>query len=148
MSEPTFTHDVFLSHSSEDKVVVRAVAERLRKDGLKVWFDAWVIKPGDSIPAKVEEGLEHLRFGPRPSSFGFAQPSMSANAFDSDWAQLLTHPQPSTLNAQPASAPLNPRKAASFPCGSTTPPSKAPLRNSFTSTGAQQILSPDLLGGA
>jgi hypothetical protein len=25
-----FTHDVFLSHSSKDKAVVRAVAERLR----------------------------------------------------------------------------------------------------------------------
>jgi hypothetical protein len=25
----TFTHDVFLSHSSEDKVVVRPLAERL-----------------------------------------------------------------------------------------------------------------------
>ena len=31
----TFTHDVFLSHSAKDKAVVRAVAERLRKDGLQ-----------------------------------------------------------------------------------------------------------------
>ncbi|HWB04842.1 MAG TPA: toll/interleukin-1 receptor domain-containing protein [Verrucomicrobiales bacterium] len=60
MSE-TFTHDVFLSHSAKDKAVVRPLAERLRKDGLKVWFDEWEIKPGDSIPAKIEEGLEHSR---------------------------------------------------------------------------------------
>jgi hypothetical protein len=31
----TFTHDVFLSHSSKDKAVVRAVAEWLRQDGLR-----------------------------------------------------------------------------------------------------------------
>ena len=54
-----FQFDVFLSHSSKDKGLVREVAERLRKDGVKVWFDAWEIKPGDSIPAKIEEGLEH-----------------------------------------------------------------------------------------
>jgi tetratricopeptide (TPR) repeat protein len=78
MVEP-FSYDVFLSHSSKDKAVVRAVAERLRKDGLKVWFDEWEIKPGDSIPAKLEEGLEHSRV---------LVLCMSANAFGSDWAQL------------------------------------------------------------
>jgi len=38
-----FTHDVFLSHSSKDKAVVRAVAERLRADGLRVWLEDWEI---------------------------------------------------------------------------------------------------------
>ena len=51
-----FPYDVFLSHSAKDKAVVRPLAERLRKDGLKVWFDEWVLKPSDSIPAKIEEG--------------------------------------------------------------------------------------------
>ena len=51
-----FTYDVFLSHSAKDKAVVRPLAERLQEDGLKVWFDEWVLKPGDSIPAKIEEG--------------------------------------------------------------------------------------------
>jgi hypothetical protein len=74
-----FTHDVFLSYSSKDKRGVRALAERLRKDGLRVWFDDWVLKPGDSIPAKIEEGLERSRV------LVFC---MSANAFGSDWAQL------------------------------------------------------------
>ena len=74
-----FQYDVFLSHSSKDKPVVRPLAERLRADGLKVWFDEWVLKPGDSIPAKIEEGLEHSRV---------LVLCMSANAFGSDWAQL------------------------------------------------------------
>ena len=61
MSEAVFTHDVFLSHSAKDKDVVRAVAERLQADGLRVWFDEWVLKASDNIPAKIEEGLEHSR---------------------------------------------------------------------------------------
>ena len=42
-----FSFDLFLSHSSRDNAVVRPLAERLRADGLKVWFDEWVLKPGD-----------------------------------------------------------------------------------------------------
>jgi len=56
-----FTHDVFLSHSSKDKTVVRELAARLKKDGIRVWLDEEQIKPGDSIPAKIEEGLERSR---------------------------------------------------------------------------------------
>jgi hypothetical protein len=74
-----FQYDVFLSHSAKDKMIVREIAERLRKDGLKVWFDELVLRPGDSIPAKIEEGLEHSRV---------LVLCMSANAFGSDWAQL------------------------------------------------------------
>lgn len=79
MNDAPFTHDVFLSHSAKDKAVVRALAERLRADGLRVWFDEWEIKPGDSIPAKIEEGLDHSRV------FVLC---MSANASGSDWAHL------------------------------------------------------------
>jgi hypothetical protein len=56
MSAETFPYDVLLSHSAKDKAAVRPLAERLRADGLKVWFDEWVLKPGDSIPAKIEDG--------------------------------------------------------------------------------------------
>jgi len=49
-----FTQVVFLSHSSHDKAVVRDIAERR----LRVWFDDWQIKPGDNIPAKIEERLD------------------------------------------------------------------------------------------
>lgn len=36
-----FLFDVFLSHSSKDKAVVRPLAKRFRADGLRVWFDEW-----------------------------------------------------------------------------------------------------------
>ena len=59
MSDIThFQYDVFLSHSQKDKAVARDVAERLKEDGLRVWFDEWEIKPGDNIPAKIEEELD------------------------------------------------------------------------------------------
>jgi len=73
----SFPFDVFLSHSSKDKAIAREVAYRLRADGLEVWLDEWQIKPGDSIPAKIEEGLEQSRV---------LILCMSANVFGSDWA--------------------------------------------------------------
>jgi len=56
-----FQYDVFLSHNSADKPRVRALAERLRSAGLRVWFDEWVIKPGDDIYLSIERGLEAAR---------------------------------------------------------------------------------------
>src|ERR1051326_8809036 len=74
-----FKYDVFLSHSSKDKAVVRSIAERLRADGLRVWFDEWVLKPGDNLPKKLDDGLEDSRV---------LVLCMSTNAFGSVWAQL------------------------------------------------------------
>jgi hypothetical protein len=93
MNDETFPYDVFLSHSAKDKAVVRPLAERLRQDGLKVWFDEWVLKPGDRIPAKIEEGLERSRVLPLAHRMGegarrAGEGCMSANAFGSDGAQL------------------------------------------------------------
>lgn len=65
-----FKYDVFLSHSAKDRVVVRPIAEQLRKKGgLRVWFD-----DGD-----VEEALESSR------TLVFC---MSVNAFGEEWAGL------------------------------------------------------------
>jgi small GTP-binding protein len=66
----SFSFDVFLSYSSKDKTVVRLIAERLRDDGLRVWFDG---------PGTIEEGLERSRV---------LVLCMSANAFGADWDQL------------------------------------------------------------
>lgn len=76
---PGFEYDVFVSHSSRDTPEASQLAERLRRDGLRVWLDAWEIHPGDNIAAAVESGLEHSRV---------LVLCMSTNAFASDWAQL------------------------------------------------------------
>ena len=71
--------DVFLSHISRDMEIVRPLAEQLRQDWLRVWFDEWELRPGDSIPSKIEAGLEHSRV---------LVLFLSAQTFGSDWAQL------------------------------------------------------------
>ena len=58
-STPPF--DAFLSHSSADKPTVRDLAERLTKDGIRVWFDERELKYGDPISVKIDEGLDSSR---------------------------------------------------------------------------------------
>lgn len=74
-----FLWDVFLSHSSRDKARVRQLAEILRGAGLRVWFDEWVIEPGDDMYAAIEDGLEHTRT---------LVLCMSQAAIKSDWVKL------------------------------------------------------------
>jgi hypothetical protein len=80
MSTETFTHNVFLS--AKDGTMVWSLAERLRKERLRVWpvaqqrprkggFGEWELRPGDRIPAKIEEKLKRAQFGLRISDFGF-----------------------------------------------------------------------------
>ena len=56
-----FKFDVFLSHNSKDKPKVRKLAERLKAAGVRVWLDEWIVKAGDIITLKVDEGLEKSR---------------------------------------------------------------------------------------
>ena len=57
-------YDVFISHASEDKNdVVRPLAHALRNDGLRVWYDEFEMKIGDSLRKKIDTGLAKSRFG-------------------------------------------------------------------------------------
>jgi len=56
-----FTYDVFLNYNWQDKPRVRELAEGLRAAGLRVWFDEWVIRPGDDIYLSIKRGLEAAR---------------------------------------------------------------------------------------
>jgi hypothetical protein len=57
-------YDVFISHASEDKdEVVRPLAIELQKNGLKVWYDEFEMKIGDSLRRKIDKGLANSRFG-------------------------------------------------------------------------------------
>lgn len=57
-------YDVFISHASEDKdAVVRQLAEAMRDSGLKVWYDDFELKIGDSLRRKIDKGLSNSRFG-------------------------------------------------------------------------------------
>jgi hypothetical protein len=57
-------YDVFISHASEDKDdVVRPLAHALSDGGLKVWYDEFELRIGDSLRRKIDMGLAKSRFG-------------------------------------------------------------------------------------
>lgn len=53
---------VFISHRGSDAVRSRDLAEVIRAAGHDVWLDEWKITPGDSIIARIEEGLQNADF--------------------------------------------------------------------------------------
>lgn len=58
------THDVFISHASEDKDdFVRPLANALMDEGLNVWFDEMTLRIGDSLRQKIDRGLVNSRVG-------------------------------------------------------------------------------------
>lgn len=63
-SETSRDFDVFISHASEDKdEVVRPLANALRDGGLKVWYDDFELRIGDSLRRKIDAGLAKSQFG-------------------------------------------------------------------------------------
>jgi len=58
------THDVFISHASEDKEdLVRPLANALISEGLNVWFDEMTLRIGDSLRQKIDKGLANSKVG-------------------------------------------------------------------------------------
>ena len=56
--------DVFISHASEDKdEVARPLAAALQSGGLRVWYDEFELRIGDSLRRKIDKGLASSRFG-------------------------------------------------------------------------------------
>jgi hypothetical protein len=56
--------DVFVCHASEDKeAFVKPLAEALRKQNLKVWYDEFELRLGDSLRQSIDKGLRDARFG-------------------------------------------------------------------------------------
>lgn len=62
--EPDVTHDVFISHASEDKdQVARPLALLLEARGFLVWYDEFSLSVGDSLRRNIDRGLASSRFG-------------------------------------------------------------------------------------
>jgi hypothetical protein len=55
--------DAFISHASEDRELVVALADALRAAGLRIWIDQQQLRIGDSLSEKIDEGLAASRFG-------------------------------------------------------------------------------------
>jgi len=56
--------DVFISHAAEDKEeIARPLAEALVNAGLRVWYDDFTLKLGDSLGRSIDRGLGETRYG-------------------------------------------------------------------------------------
>lgn len=71
--------DVFISHASEDKeLVALPLAALLGAYGIAVWLDEYELRLGDSLRAKIDQGLAESRFG---------VVILSQSFFAKDWPQ-------------------------------------------------------------
>lgn len=62
--EEELQYDVFVSHAWEDKEdFVEEFIQELRDLEIRVWYDKSRIRWGDSMRAKIDEGLKKSRFG-------------------------------------------------------------------------------------
>jgi len=71
--------DVFLSHASEDKdAIARPLYQALIEADLTVWFDEAVLRLGDKLRRKIDEGLARCNYG---------VVIISPNFLDKEWPQ-------------------------------------------------------------
>lgn len=57
-------YDFFISHASEDKDdIVRDLADALVKKDIKVWYDEFELKIGDSLRKSIDKGLVNSKYG-------------------------------------------------------------------------------------
>ena len=72
--------DLFISHASEDKAeIVQPLVVELQKLGIKVWYDEFTLKLGDSLRRRIDEGLAGSRYGVVVLSHSF---------FSKEWPQM------------------------------------------------------------
>ena len=57
-SSPTF---ISYAHEPESRAVARALATRLRRDGVPVWLDEWELQPGEEWQSKVKAVLKESK---------------------------------------------------------------------------------------
>ncbi|WP_099469470.1 toll/interleukin-1 receptor domain-containing protein [Konateibacter massiliensis] len=69
---------IFLSHTSIDKPFVEKLAKDMEKYGIRIWYDKYEIKVGESILWKIDEGIEKSDF------LGIV---ISKEAWESEWVR-------------------------------------------------------------
>lgn len=77
-------YDLFISHASEDKdEFVRPLAETLENLGVRVWYDEFTLKVGDSLRKSIDHGLVRSRFGTVIISSSFCSKNWTQYELDS-----------------------------------------------------------------
>jgi hypothetical protein len=70
--------DLFISYSSKDAKFVGKLANDLVSRGLKVWWDKWMMKVGDSLHKKIQEAI---------TSSAWLGVVLSPNSVSSPWVE-------------------------------------------------------------
>ncbi|RJY13013.1 toll/interleukin-1 receptor domain-containing protein [Parashewanella spongiae] len=84
MALPDTEYDLFISHASEDKdEFVRPLAETLENMGVKVWYDEFTLKVGDSLRKSIDHGLVKSKFGTVILSSAFCSKNWTQYELDS-----------------------------------------------------------------
>jgi hypothetical protein len=76
--EKMMTKDLFISYNNNDRKFVERLANDLKGSGIKVWWDQWEIKVGDSIIQKVSDGINQS---------AYLAAVLSPHSVKSDWVQ-------------------------------------------------------------
>lgn len=62
--ETPFKYDYFICHANEDKEdFVEQFATSLTERNIKIWYDEFVLKIGDSLHRSIDRGLQNSRYG-------------------------------------------------------------------------------------
>ena len=105
-----FFYDVFLSHFSKDKAVVRPLAERLWADNVKVLLDEWEIKAGKQPPGTGSSRREPAQTSEQP---GESMSGLTSAATRDE--KIEERLERSSVQTCPAKAPTRRRKSGT--CG-------------------------------
>jgi hypothetical protein len=57
----TKQYDIFISYSHSDRPLVQNLAEQLHHRGVRVWWDEWEIKPGDTLRERIIQGIDNAK---------------------------------------------------------------------------------------
>lgn len=64
MVKKKYKYKAFISYAGEDREnIAKPIAERLSSIGVKVWFDEFEMKVGDSLSDKISTGLQESEYG-------------------------------------------------------------------------------------
>ena len=54
-------HDVFISHSAQDKAVADAVCAAFEEDGIRCWVAPRDVRPGRSFPGEITRAIQQSK---------------------------------------------------------------------------------------
>jgi hypothetical protein len=122
-------YDVFIAHAAEDGEFVKPLALSLKRKGLEVWYEDFVIVSGDWLQHEIERGLVQSRY---------VVLILSQNFFNKVWPQkeqegLATREQLSSKTILPVCHILDQRGVASYS------PTLAGRAAAFSSSGAEAV---------